>query len=79
MFKHSEQFFALPDDSKATVPWSAKNVGWEKNAQIQPSTGTADMKESYQLQFGMYFCAIFGNEWMPTSFKDIVLDFMQRT
>jgi len=66
MFKHSEQFFALPDDSKATVPWSAKNVGWEKNAQIRPSTGTADMKESYQLQFGMYFCAIFGNEWMPT-------------
>jgi len=39
-------------------------VGWEKNAQIRPSTGTADMKESYQLQFGMYFRAIFGNEWM---------------
>lgn len=64
MFKHSEKFFALPDDSKGTVPWSAKNVGWEKNAQIRPSTGTADMKESYQLQFGMYFGVIFGNEWM---------------
>lgn len=44
MFNASERFFALPEEQKATVPWSPKNVGWEKNAQIRPSTGTADMK-----------------------------------
>lgn len=52
MFHRSEAFFALPDSQKCTVPWSPKNVGWEKNAQVRPSTGTADLKESYQLQFG---------------------------
>lgn len=52
IFATSESFFALPDDVKGTVPFTHKNVGWEKNSQIRPSTGTADMKESYQLQFG---------------------------
>lgn len=28
------------------------NAGWEKQAQIRPSTGTPDQKESLQLQFG---------------------------
>lgn len=79
MFKYSEQFFALPDDSKATVPWSAKNVGWEKNAQIRPSTGTADMKESYQLQFGENMKDSWISEDELPSFKDTALDFMQRT
>ncbi|OJD34003.1 leucoanthocyanidin dioxygenase [Diplodia corticola] len=52
MFRRSEAFFALPAAQKATVPWSPRNVGWERNAQVRPSTGTADLKESYQLQFG---------------------------
>lgn len=52
MFATSEAFFALPDDVKATVPWSPRNVGWEKNSQVRPSTGAADRKESIQLQFG---------------------------
>ena len=52
MFAQSEAFFSLPVSVKATVPWSPKNVGWEKNGQIRPSTGTPDMKESYQMQFG---------------------------
>lgn len=52
MFATSESFFTLPDDVKATVPWNPQNVGWEKNSQVRPSTGAADMKESYQLQFG---------------------------
>ncbi|ROW16606.1 hypothetical protein VPNG_01449 [Cytospora leucostoma] len=51
-FTTSEAFFSLPDIIKATVPWNPQNVGWEKNSQIRPSTGAADMKESYQLQFG---------------------------
>ncbi|KAF3767284.1 Clavaminate synthase-like protein [Cryphonectria parasitica EP155] len=52
IFATSESFFALPDEIKATVPWNPQNVGWEKNSQVRPSTGAADMKESYQLQFG---------------------------
>lgn len=52
MFATSEAFFALPDAVKATVPWSPRNVGWEKNAQVRPSTGAPDRKESLQLQFG---------------------------
>lgn len=51
-FATSEAFFSLPDEIKATVPWNPNNVGWEKNSQIRPSTGAADTKESYQLQFG---------------------------
>ena len=52
VFGTSESFFSLPDEVKGTVPFTHKNVGWEKNSQVRPSTGTADMKESYQLQFG---------------------------
>ncbi|KAK5117164.1 hypothetical protein LTR85_008932 [Meristemomyces frigidus] len=52
IFATSESFFALPDDVKATVPFTHKNVGWEKKSQIRPSTGFPDQKESYQLQFG---------------------------
>lgn len=52
IFATSESFFALPDAVKSTVPFSSKNVGWEKKGQIRPSTGVADQKESYQLQFG---------------------------
>lgn len=52
IFRTSESFFSLPDEIKATVPWNPQNVGWEKNSQVRPSTGEADTKESYQLQFG---------------------------
>jgi hypothetical protein len=41
----------LDDHIKARTPLNGKNAGWEKNAQIRPSTGTADQKESMQLQF----------------------------
>ena len=50
-FALSSRFFSLPDEVKATVPFT-NNAGWEKNAQIRPSTGAADRKESYQMQFG---------------------------
>ncbi|CAN8101856.1 unnamed protein product [Discula destructiva] len=52
MFATSASFFSLPDDVKAEVPWNPQNVGWENKSQVRPSTGAADMKESYQLQFG---------------------------
>lgn len=51
MFALSKNFFALPDEVKAKTPLNGKNAGWEKNTQVRPSTGTADQKESLQLQF----------------------------
>ena len=53
IFDQSVRFFNQPDDIKARVPFSPQhNAGWEKNAQIRPSTGAIDRKESYQMQFG---------------------------
>ena len=49
-FATSERFFALPDAVKAQYPHhKALNVGWESKAQVRPSTGTPDQKESYQI------------------------------
>lgn len=50
-FELSQAFFALPPSKKAKTGHNGKNMGWETNAQIRPSTGTADQKESMQLQF----------------------------
>jgi len=50
-FSSSKEFFDLNDEIKKKTSLNGKNMGWEKNAQIRPSTGTADMKESMQLQF----------------------------
>lgn len=53
IFEQSSRFFSQPDDVKSRVPFSPQhNAGWEKNAQIRPSTGAVDRKESYQMQFG---------------------------
>jgi len=49
-FAMTEAFFALPDTEKAKHPLVKKlNSGWESRAQVRPSTGTADEKESYQI------------------------------
>ena len=47
-FAMSERFFALPREVKARLPLS-RNAGWESMAQVRPSTGTPDQKESYQI------------------------------
>ncbi|EOA88847.1 uncharacterized protein SETTUDRAFT_106403 [Exserohilum turcica Et28A] len=53
IFNQSSRFFDQSDDVKSRVPFSPQhNAGWEKNAQIRPSTGAVDRKESYQMQFG---------------------------
>ena len=53
IFDQSARFFNQPDPVKSQVPFSPQhNAGWEKNAQIRPSTGAVDRKESYQMQFG---------------------------
>ncbi|MBX9761389.1 MAG: isopenicillin N synthase family oxygenase [Beijerinckiaceae bacterium] len=49
-FDMSETFFALPSQTKAQYPMrKGTNWGWEYMAQVRPSTGTADRKESYQI------------------------------
>lgn len=78
MFSTSESFFALPDSKKATVPFSHRNAGWEKNAQIRPSTGQPDQKESYQMQFGANMEGLWiGQDTLP-GFKETSLAFMRK-
>jgi isopenicillin N synthase-like dioxygenase len=49
-FDLAEAFFALPAESKARYPLrGGTNAGWEYMAQVRPSTGTPDNKESYQI------------------------------
>ncbi|KAJ3797889.1 hypothetical protein GGU11DRAFT_744794 [Lentinula aff. detonsa] len=52
MFDLSAKYFVLPDNVKSHYPFiREQNSGWEKDAQIRPSTGVADPKESLQLQY----------------------------
>jgi len=78
MFDTSASFFALPDTTKATVPFTHKNTGWEKNGQIRPSTGMADQKESYQLQFGANMQGMWVDDKALPGFKDTSLGFMHK-
>lgn len=49
-YSMAERFFALPDAVKRRYPLKdGQNTGWKTRAQIRPSTGTADQKESYQV------------------------------
>ncbi|BGP42657.1 hypothetical protein JCM10449v2_006669 [Rhodotorula kratochvilovae] len=50
-FALAERFFDLPDAVKLKTAWNGKNMGYEKNAQIRPSTGYPDPKESLQMGF----------------------------
>ncbi|MCF4165325.1 isopenicillin N synthase family oxygenase [Zavarzinia compransoris] len=50
VFALAERYFALPRDAKMRHALrKGTNAGWEYMAQIRPSTGTADCKESYQI------------------------------
>jgi isopenicillin N synthase-like dioxygenase len=49
-FAATWRFFELPMDVKAKYPMpKGINAGWEFKAQVRPSTGTPDNKESYQI------------------------------
>ncbi|MFD2237431.1 isopenicillin N synthase family dioxygenase [Aureimonas populi] len=49
-FAMTERFFALPAEVKEKYPLGrGTNAGWEYKAQVRPSTGTPDNKESYQI------------------------------
>lgn len=49
-FEMTARFFDLAAETKAQYPLGkGTNAGWEYKAQVRPSTGTADQKESYQI------------------------------
>ena len=49
-FEMTARFFALPRETKAQYPMvKGTNWGWEYKAQVRPSTGTPDNKESFQV------------------------------
>ena len=49
-FAMAGEFFELPTESKEKLPLlNGTNAGWEFRAQVRPSTGTPDHKESYQI------------------------------
>ena len=49
-FAFSAGFFDLPAETKGTMPLKpGTNAGWEYMAQVRPSTGTPDHKESFQI------------------------------
>ncbi|KAI1206292.1 Clavaminate synthase-like protein [Annulohypoxylon truncatum] len=77
-FALAERFFALPDATKALVPFTHANVGWEKGAQVRPSTGAADQKESYQMQYGPAMTSSWLPETVLPGFKEQSLAFMRQ-
>ena len=80
IFTESARFFSLPDTIKASVPFSSQhNAGWESKSQIRPSTGAADNKESYQMQFSSHHMS---GKWLPDSilpnFQPNAISFMHQ-
>ncbi|ETS85896.1 hypothetical protein PFICI_03921 [Pestalotiopsis fici W106-1] len=78
MFATSQAFFQLPEPAKCSVPWSPQNVGYEYKSQVRPSTGAADQKESYQLQFGENMADKWISDENLPGFKDTSLQFMHQ-
>lgn len=73
-FAMTERFFALPHETKATMPMlKGTNAGWEYKSQVRPSTGTADQKESYQITLPR-MQALWPGDALP-GFKAVMLAF----
>ncbi|GBQ69176.1 isopenicillin N synthase [Komagataeibacter intermedius NRIC 0521] len=69
-FAAAGRFFDLPMDEKthyARRPGS--NVGWEYRAQVRPSTGTPDNKESYQITLSQMGSDIWPDESVLPGFQ----------
>ena len=74
-FEMSERFFALPAEVKARYPMlKGTNSGWEYMAQVRPSTGTADRKESYQITLPR-MATLWPTEEEVADFKSFMLEF----
>jgi isopenicillin N synthase-like dioxygenase len=72
-FINAERFFSLPDKEKAKYRLEA-NAGWESMAQVRPSTGQADRKESYQITRPL-MQGKWPKEGLLPGFKDQLLSF----
>lgn len=78
-FAMAERFFALPDSVKAQYPLKkALNAGWESRAQVRPSTGTPDQKESYQIT-RPHMAEFWPAEAELPGFQAAMLDFERRS
>ncbi|MRW94663.1 isopenicillin N synthase family oxygenase [Duganella sp. FT80W] len=74
-FAAAEAFFALPEQVKRQYPLvKADNAGWESKAQVRPSTGTADQKESYQIT-RPHMAQLWPTEEELPGFKQTMLEF----
>lgn len=74
-FSISRAFFDLPIEVKGKTPHDTKtNNGWEYKAQLRPSTGTYDQKESLWLQHGSQWPS---DQDVP-AFMDTTKDFMAK-
>jgi isopenicillin N synthase-like dioxygenase len=73
-FQHSAEFFQQDKTDKAQFPLKpGLNAGWEYKAQVRPSTGTADEKESYQISLP-HMDRLWPDAALP-AFKPTMLDF----
>jgi isopenicillin N synthase-like dioxygenase len=78
-FANAERFFALPDSVKGQYPLKkALNSGWESRAQVRPSTGTPDQKESYQIT-RPHMADLFPTEAELPGFKEAMLAFERQS
>ena len=78
-FDEAERFFALPESVKSRYPLQkALNAGWESRAQVRPSTGTPDQKESYQIT-RPHMDGLWPSEDELAGFRDAMLTFEQQS
>lgn len=78
-FEMSQRFFALPEAVKARHPLKqGLNAGWESRAQVRPSTGTPDQKESWQLT-RPHMDGLWPDESVLPGFRATMLDFEARS
>jgi isopenicillin N synthase-like dioxygenase len=74
-FAISERFFNLPMEAKGRLTMEpGTNAGWEFRAQVRPSTGTPDHKESYQITLPRMSGLWPGEDAIP-GFHDTMLRF----
>lgn len=74
-FELEEMFFALSAEEKSAFPLRpGTNAGWEYKAQVRPSTGTADQKESYQITLPR-MSDLWPSEEQVPGFKDKMMAF----
>lgn len=78
-FDASERFFALSQAQKSHYQLKeGLNAGWEFKAQVRPSTGRADQKESFQITLP-HMDKLWPHQDQVAEFTRIMLDFEYRS